>query len=410
MRLALYHPWTYLKGGVERTLVELLERSEHDWTLYTHHFDPDATFPELAEHRVVELDRRVSVERSIGPLARAAGTITRSQLPADGSKALLVSSEGLGDLVLARTRLPAVCYCHTPLKILHDPATRERLADSDRMKSLALDVIGPAFEVVDRTMWRRYRHAFVNSTETARRVQQAGLVPSGAVEVLHPGVDRSRFAGEPRRRRPFFLVAGRIMWQKNVELAVDALATALDAGIDAELVVAGAVDRKSEPYLARLRERATGLPVRFVADPSDAELTELYRTCLALLFTPLNEDWGIVPLEAMAAGAPVLAVDRGGPRESVLHGVTGWLLPPQPSAFALRMLEVAAGGPRIEQMRPVAVARAGDFDWDAFVARIDEVMAHVAAGRPVPAPAAESLAGRAPRRRAVPTPVPSARS
>ena len=388
MKLSLYHPWTYLKGGVERMLVELLSRSEHDWTLYTHHFSPETTFPELARHRVVELDQRVSVERSFGPLARAAGVITRAQLPSDGSKALLVSSEGFGDLVLARTRIPAACYCHTPLKILHDPSTREALVERDRLKGLALDLIGPAFGAVDRSMWRKYRHAFVNSRETAERLRQAGLTPGGMVEVLHPGVDGDRFAPDDAPRRPFFLVAGRIMWQKNVELAIDAMALAVENGLDAELVVAGAVDRKSVPYLAALRERAEGLPVRLVTDPTDNELAELYRSCQALLFTPRNEDWGIVPLEAMAAGAPVMAVDNGGPRESVLDTVTGWLLPPMPAAFALRMMQVAVGGPRIEWMRRSAVARAREFDWDSFVARIDEVMARIATGAPVPTPAA----------------------
>ena len=61
---------------------------------------------------------------------------------------------------------------------------------------------------------------------------------------------------------------------------------------------------------------------------------------MAVVFTAPNEDWGVVPLEAMASGAPVLAVDAGGPRESVIHNVTGWLLPPTPWAFAEQMREV----------------------------------------------------------------------
>ena len=54
MRLAVYHPWTYLRGGIERVLAELLTRSRHDWTLFTHHYEPAATFPELRSCDVVE--------------------------------------------------------------------------------------------------------------------------------------------------------------------------------------------------------------------------------------------------------------------------------------------------------------------------------------------------------------------
>lgn len=383
MRLALYHPWTYLRGGVERTLVELLSRSRHDWTLYTHHFRADRTFPELSDLPVQVLEPGVSVERRFSALANASLRIARTRLPEDGSKALLVSSEGLGDLLTLRSALPAVCFCHTPLKIVHDPATREGLARHNPRQAAALKVLAPAFRSVDRRAWERYEHVFANSAETASRIREAEL--AGEVEVLHPGVEVDRFdPGAPRRRT--FLVAGRIMWQKHIELAIDAFVIARRAGMDADLVIAGAVDDKSRSYLESLRVRASGHAITFVTDPTDAELDRLYAECLALVFTPPNEDWGIVPLEAMAAGTPVLAIDAGGPRESVVPGETGWLLPPTPAAFALRMAAIAAAPELLEPMRSAARSRAAEFDWDRFVRRIDDVMEAVGTGGPVPQP------------------------
>jgi len=375
VKLALYHPWVYLTGGIERTLLELLQRSRHDWTLYTHHFEPEATFPGLAEHRVVELSPRVSVRRSFAPLVHAAWSIGRTRLPDDGSRALLVSSEGMGDLMLARNPLPAACFCHTPLKILHDPATRERLEEGRPAAAAALKVLGPAFHAVDRRMFRRYRHVFANSLETAERLGRSGLALEGRVEVLYPGVALDRFAPRPGPRRRTLLVAGRLMWQKNVELAIDALALARQRhGVDLDMVVAGAVDAKSQAYAADLRRRAAGLPVSFEVDPSDDRLAELYATCLAVVFPALNEDWGIVPLEAMASGTPVLAVSAGGPTESVVDGVTGWLRPPDPVAFAEPVAALAAAGEALEPMRRAARERALLFGWDRFVARLDDAM------------------------------------
>jgi glycosyltransferase involved in cell wall biosynthesis len=378
VKLALYHPWIYLTSGIERSFVELLLRSRHDWTLLTHHHEPDATYPELRAARVVELSPSVSVRRSLAPLAQAAWRIGRCRLPLDGAQALLVSSEGFGDLVAPRSPVPVAAYCHTPLKILHDPASRAALVGSSPMRRAGLGLLGAAFEAVDRRAWRSYRHVLANSAETATRIRAAGLVPNGPVEVLHPGVDLARFPRGVGAREGFLLVAGRIMWQKDVELAIETLDVLQRKGKRLRLVVAGAVDQKSRAYLAELRAKASGLDVSFEVDPTDARLSELYRSCALLLFTPRNEDFGIVPLEAMASGAPVLAVDSGGPRETVQHGVTGWLEPRDPDRFADRVLELVEAPDGAARMREAAVARASTFTWDAFVTRLDDVMEEVA--------------------------------
>lgn len=378
MKLALYHPWIYLRGGIERLLLETLQRSRHEWTVYTHHFEPESTFDGFRDLDVRELSPRIDVRRSLAPLARAASTIARAQLPDDGSRALLVSSEGLGDLLLARTRLPTAAYCHTPLKILHDPATRERFRAGSGRQATALDLIGPAFSAVDRRLWRRYRHVFVNSRETLQRCMRAGLRPSGDIDVLHPAVDLTRFRDDGRQRERFVLVAGRIMWQKNLELAIETARLLSERGTTVRLVIAGAVDEKSRRYLAHLRWLARGLDVDFRVDPSDDELAELYRRCLAVMFTPWNEDFGMVPLEAMASGAPVLAVDSGGPRETVVPGRTGWLLPNDPVAFADVVDDVLAQPLWLAGMRRDARARAQQFTWTRFTGRIDDVMGQLA--------------------------------
>ena len=164
MRFAVYHPWVYLTGGIERVLSEIVARSEHDWTIYTHHFEADSTFPTL-RNSVVSLAPEVSVRRSLGPLVAACATIAASRLPDDGARALLVSSESVGDLILTRARVPAVCYCLTPLKDLPRsgvgrPPRRDRSAEgSSRVTDGALvhaspTAAVPALPARVRRQWR----------------------------------------------------------------------------------------------------------------------------------------------------------------------------------------------------------------------------------------------------------------
>ena len=74
---------------------------------------------------------------------------------------------------------------------------------------------------------------------------------------------------------------------------------------------------------------------------TDAERGALLAAAAAVVYTPTNEHFGIVPLEAMAAGRPGLACNSGGPRESVLHGATGFLAEPHAAAFARAMAHLA---------------------------------------------------------------------
>jgi glycosyltransferase involved in cell wall biosynthesis len=373
MRLSVYASWIYLKGGIERTLVELFRRSRHEWTLYTHHYDPDGAFPELQPF-VVELHPTVSVERSLRPLAGAAWRLSRTVLP--GTDGLLVSSDGFSEFILAKNSVPAAVYCHTPLKILHDQTTRERLRKREPSKALALAVMAPPFKVVQRRLWTRYSHAFVASNEVRGQLERAGLRARTPIEVLPMGVDHEWFTDDGGPRGDFFLVAGRIKWWKNLELAIDAHAAAYSRGCRAPMIIAGIVDARGDEYLQTLRSKAAGLPITFEIGPTQDRLRELYRRCRALVFPSLNEDFGMVPLEAMACGAPVIAVDSGGPRETVIPGTTGWRVAATPEAFADVMIEASRDGVA-EKMRTAARARAGEFTWDRFTTRIDDVMEQI---------------------------------
>jgi glycosyltransferase involved in cell wall biosynthesis len=231
----------------------------------------------------------------------------------------------------------------------------------------------------------------------------ARLVDDARIEVAYHGVDAEHFRPEGRRE-PFFLLPGRIMWQKNVQLAIAAWRQFKPCAEDNQyrLVIAGMVDAKSRPYLAQMRAEAGDRPdIVFVESPDDAELLSLYQRCHAVVFPSRSEDWGLVALEAMACGKAVVATDRGGPRESVIQGETGFLCPDDPFAFgaAFRGLSRMSDY-ELDELGERARQRALCFPWNGFVDRIDSHVEELAPARSgalaaATAAAAQELSGAA---------------
>ena len=375
MDVALYYPWIYVRGGCEKIIAELTARSRHNWTVFTNHYSPDNTFPEFGSIKVEELSP-VSVKRTVA----AAGLACMKLLVNGGGferfDALVVLCDGIGNLVTLRAgRVPLVSLCTTPLKVAYDPHQRETWL-RDFRPGIATRTAVRVFSWVDRLTWRRYQHIFCVSEEVRQRILRARLAEADRMSVAHPGVDTD--ALQPTgRREPFFLLPGRIKWYKNTDLGLQAFIS-FKASCQTEemrLVVAGMVDGQSGDYLAQLKELAGDRgDIEFLLEPTEEQFRELYDRCTAVLSCCPNEDWGIMPVEAMAFGKPVVAVGRGGTAESVLDGETGFLCEPDPSSFASAMAKLISAPELYAAMSLAARKRAEGLHWRYFVGQIDDYL------------------------------------
>ncbi|XP_074370378.1 uncharacterized protein LOC141711670 isoform X2 [Apium graveolens] len=183
--------------------------------------------------------------------------------------------------------------------------------------------------------------------------------------VLYPAVNVEQFT-EPDAFKLNFLSINRFERKKNIDLAISAFSMLCkdETNVlqcrnlaDATLTVAGGFDRRlreNVEYLEELKALADreGMSdrVKFVTSCSTSERNTFLSECLCVLYTPKDEHFGIVPLEAMAAHKPVMACNSGGPVETIKDGITGFLCNPNPEAFSSAMSKFIREPQRAEKM------------------------------------------------------------
>jgi glycosyltransferase involved in cell wall biosynthesis len=190
--------------------------------------------------------------------------------------------------------------------------------------------------------------------------------------VAYPGVEwqPAISIGRPEQ---IILLAGRIMWTKNIQQAIRAFLMAPPPQ-PWRLVIAGYVDEKSQIYLRELTEIARHSRIEFHVNPTDADLARLYEKASFCVFTALNEDWGLVPLEAMAHGKCVIANARGGPAESVTDGETGLLVEPTDQAWSEAICRLTSNPELAAYMGVQAHRRMSRYTWKRFAATVDRAL------------------------------------
>ncbi len=220
------------------------------------------------------------------------------------------------------------------------------------------------------------RHLALSRTLAAR----AGYFPIGVVpQVVHLPSDLPPAAPAEGARQGFF-TASRLDTPKRLDLLVDAMA---HVRADVELAIAG-----TGPEADRLRSRATGdARIRFLGPIEDDELAARYAGALAVPFVPADEDYGLITVEAMAAGTPVVTTtDAGGPTELVVNGVDGLVASPDPASLGRALDHLAADPAWAAHLGRSARRRAEEITWPAAVAAIlGEAAPTGATDRPGPA-------------------------
>jgi alpha-1,3/alpha-1,6-mannosyltransferase len=362
----------------------------HTVALFTPDFDPRRSFPATTNGRLNVHVHGQGLPAQVGSRLRVPCAVARTTVAAWAAMRATPRPDVMFcDLVshvipLLRTGdAPVLFYCHFPDFLLTPP--RHGLyhlyrAPLDRLEEWST---GKAHRVL------------VNSQFTAGVFRTAfPHLPHVTPQVVYPGVACPAIVPPMpvRADEPILLLSiNRFDPKKNLSLAIEALAILRslvppDTFARTRLILAGGYDAR----LAEQRAEMEGLRklaaarqleahVELIPSPSDARRDDLLAASRAVIYTPEREHLGLVPLEAMAAGRPVVATDSGGPRETIVRGVTGFLCPPSPEAFAIPLARLVTDvGFAIETGRQARQHVESNFALPVFGAQLDAIVRELA--------------------------------
>ena len=310
-RVALVHDFLLDVRGAERVFAAMCDLWP-DADVFTPIYDERGT-----EGRFKHRHPKTSFLQRLRPTSRTFRMLlplypyATESLDLRGYDLVISSSSAWAHGVLVDEDATHVCYCHNPFRYAWNEREATLAARGPLMRA-ALAVIFQRWRQWDWIAAQRVDRYVTNSHTTQRRI--ARYLGRDAT-VLHPPVETERFT--PGEVGDHYLVVSALLSHKRIDVAVEAFTR-----MGLPLIVVG------DGPAARRLERMAGPTVRFAGRLSDERTAALMSSARALVVTA-TEEFGIAAVEAQAAGRPVIAIDEGGARETVIEGETGTLWSPR---------------------------------------------------------------------------------
>ncbi len=353
MKIAVCHDHFLKRGGGERVVMTMARALGAD--IYTGFVDREHTYPELRDLPVTPLSSSPNLLK-----------IARAFENHDFSPYDLVICSGTW-AIAASHHHPSVWYCHTPprwLYHLRDSPEAIDAAIGDPVQRALVKALVRPFSVYWRRKDQKYVRQFdkilCNSENVRDRVRASyGDEVYRRSSVVYPPIATDRYSWLGQEE--FYLSTGRLDGLKRVDRIVDAFRRMPEKNL---VVISGG------PDLEKIQKMADGYPnISIEGWVSESSLERLIGTCIATIYIPVDEDFGMSPVESMAAGKPCIGVREGGLKETIVHGETGCLCPNATVDELVRAVRYLTPA-RAREMRETCVARSGQFSEQMFAGNL----------------------------------------
>jgi glycosyltransferase involved in cell wall biosynthesis len=308
VKVAIVHYWLVGMRGGEKVLEALCEMYPGA-DIFTHVYVPEVISDLIRRHRInttfinslPSAARRYKTYLPLMPLAL-------EQLDLSGYDLIISSESGPSKGVISPPGAVHVCYCHTPMRYIWN-MYHEYRSSAGLLTRLLMPPLAHYLRMWDVSSSMRVDSFVANSATVARRIRRYYGADS---VVIHPPVDTDAFSvAPPSEVGDYYLMVGELVSYKRADLAVRAFNQ-----MGLKLVVIGGGE------MLETIHRIAGPNVSVMGSQTFDVLKHHYARCRALVF-PGEEDFGMVPVEAMASGRPVIAFGRGGATETVAEGTSG---------------------------------------------------------------------------------------
>jgi glycosyltransferase involved in cell wall biosynthesis len=323
MKLVLAQSNLTLKGGAERVVLKIAQH--YKAKIYVAEYDREKTFEEFGNLDIETIGKK-GASRFL-PYGRASQGLNyglsfynfRIDDDYDVINAHIAPSHWI-----RKHNERVLWYCHTPLRDIYD-LYHYRLS-LKKFHEKPIHMIGArAVKSIDQGVVRDIEYILTNSYNTRSRVVKFYGRKDAAV--LGGGIDYKDYKNEGDNK--YFVYPSRISPNKRQEYAIRAFNHFKRQVKGYKLIIAGAVshDKFYYNYYKKIIALSEAIgDIYVVPNPSEEMLKKLYSNSTAVLYAPVDEDYGLVPLEAMASHKPVIAVNEGGPKETIEDGKTGILV------------------------------------------------------------------------------------
>jgi len=352
LRILIFHDSFDVLGGGEKVVATIAKA--FDAKIATTNVDPEIVQDlGIKEDAIIDLGR-ISDRAPIGPI-KSSLLFRRASFHEYETHLL----SGFWSLYASYNHKPNVLYCHTPRRDFYDLKSFNIARQPNIIKKMVAWGWATGHAWFDKRAISQVNTILTNSRNVQTRIKRYYKRDS---TVIYPPIATDRYY--TKKYGDFWLSVNRLYPEKRVDLQVEIFESLQDEN----LVIVGGYSSRDKS-LVNYHKLFTKLPknVTIIGRIPEKQLLELYATCKGVVNIPIDEDFGLVPVEAQASGKAVVGVNEGGLKETVVSGKTGLLVDPNPKALGNAIKRVSEAP---EQFQKACKRNAGRFDEKVFVRNV----------------------------------------